>query len=74
MVTDAFALGLATLAAHLARRPTDRRHSYGFGRIEMLAALLNALLMLGVVAGIAHEAIVRLESPPQLAQCPIGPR
>lgn len=66
MVTDAFALGLAALAAHLARRPADRRHSYGFGRVEMLGALLNALLMLGVVAGIAHEAIVRLQSPPQL--------
>ncbi|MEW6728831.1 MAG: cation diffusion facilitator family transporter [Pseudomonadota bacterium] len=67
MVTDAFALGLAALAAWLARRPADRRHSYGFGRVEMLGALINALLMLGVVAGITHEAIVRLQSPPQLA-------
>jgi cobalt-zinc-cadmium efflux system protein len=46
MVTDAFALGLAALAAWLARRPADRRYSYGFGRVEMLGALINALLML----------------------------
>ncbi|MEF3193556.1 MAG: cation diffusion facilitator family transporter, partial [Halothiobacillaceae bacterium] len=52
MVTDAFALGLAALAALLARRPADRRHSYGFGRVEMLGALINGLLMLSVVAGI----------------------
>lgn len=66
MVTDALALGLAALAAWLARRPADRRHSYGFGRVEMLGALINALLMLGVVAGITHEAIARLQSPPQV--------
>ncbi|MEW6693214.1 MAG: cation diffusion facilitator family transporter [Pseudomonadota bacterium] len=66
MVTDALALGLAALAAWLARRPADRRHSYGFGRVEMLGALINALLMLGVVAGITHEAIQRLQSPPQV--------
>jgi cobalt-zinc-cadmium efflux system protein len=66
MVTDALALGLAALAAWLARRPADRRHSYGFGRVEMLGALINALLMLGVVASITHEAIQRLQSPPQV--------
>ncbi len=66
MVTDALALGLAALAAWLARRPADRRHSYGFGRVEVLGALINALLMLGVVAGITHEAIQRLQSPPQV--------
>lgn len=66
MLTDAFALGLAALAAWLARRPADRRHSYGFGRVEMLGALINALLMLAVVAGITHEAIQRLQSPPEV--------
>lgn len=66
MVTDAFALGLAALAALLARRPANRRHSYGFGRVEMLGALINGLLMLIVVAGITQEAIARLQSPPQI--------
>lgn len=60
MVTDAFALALAALAAWLAQRPADSHHSYGFGRVEMLGALVNAVLMLLVVAGIAHEAVSRL--------------
>jgi cobalt-zinc-cadmium efflux system protein len=66
MVTDAFALGLAAIAAWLALRPADRRHSFGFGRVEMLGALLNAVLMLIVVAMIAHEALTRLQSPPSI--------
>ncbi|MEW6765681.1 MAG: cation diffusion facilitator family transporter [Pseudomonadota bacterium] len=72
MLTDAFALGLAALAAWLARRPADRRHSYGFGRVEMLGALINALLMLAVVAGITNEAVQRLQSPPEVAAAAIA--
>ncbi len=64
MVTDAFALGLAAVAALLAQRSADQRHSFGFGRVEMLGALLNAVLMLIVVAMIAYEAVIRLQSPP----------
>ncbi len=64
MLTDAFALGLAAVASWLALRPADRRHSFGFGRVEMLGALLNAVLMLLVVAMIAYEALTRLQSPP----------
>lgn len=64
MVTDAFALGLAAVAARLAQRPADRQHSFGFGRVEMLGAFVNAVLMLIVVLMIAYEAIVRLQAPP----------
>jgi cobalt-zinc-cadmium efflux system protein len=64
MVTDAFALGLAAFASWLAQRTADQRHSFGFGRVEMLGALLNAVLMLVVVAMIAYEAITRMQSPP----------
>jgi cobalt-zinc-cadmium efflux system protein len=63
MVTDASALGIAALAARLALQPPSPRHSYGMARIEVLAALLNALLMLGVVAFIAWEALERLQNP-----------
>ncbi|PKM46683.1 MAG: cation transporter [Gammaproteobacteria bacterium HGW-Gammaproteobacteria-1] len=63
MVTDASALGIAALAARLALQPPSPRHSYGLGRIEVLAALLNALVMLGVVAFIAGEALERLQTP-----------
>ena len=63
MVTDGAALGLALLAAWVAARPPSARHSYGLGRSELFAALINALAMLAVVAGIGIEAWSRFESP-----------
>ncbi len=63
MVTDGAALGLALLAAWIAARPPSARHSYGMGRVELLAALINALAMLAVVFGIGMEAWSRFQSP-----------
>jgi cobalt-zinc-cadmium efflux system protein len=63
MVTDATALGLALLAQHIARRPPSSRHSFGFGRAEALAAFINALAMLGVIAWISVEAFQRFADP-----------
>lgn len=63
MVTDGAALGLSALAAWLASLPPSRRHSYGLGKAELLAALVNALAMLAVVFGIGAEAWQRLQSP-----------
>jgi len=63
MVTDGAALGLALLAAWIAARPPSMRHSYGLGRVELFAAIVNALTMLAVVAGIVVEAWARFETP-----------
>lgn len=63
MFSDSTALGLAALAAWVARRPPSTRHSYGLGRAEVVAALVNALLMLAVVTGIVVHAVERLQSP-----------
>lgn len=63
MVTDSAALGLAALAAWLARRPPSARHSYGLVRAEVVAALINGLFMLAIVAGIVSAAIRRLQAP-----------
>jgi cobalt-zinc-cadmium efflux system protein len=63
MVTDAVALALATLAAWIATHPPSPRHSYGLGRAEVVAALVNALFMLAIVIGIVVEAIERLRTP-----------
>jgi cobalt-zinc-cadmium efflux system protein len=63
MVTDGAALGLGALAAWVARRPPSARHSYGLGRVEILAALINAAAMLVIVALIGHEAFLRLQQP-----------
>ena len=67
MVTDSSALGLAAAAAWLARRPPSTRHSYGLVRAEVLAALVNSLLMLVLIGFIAHEAIDRFGSPREIA-------
>ena len=63
MVTDAAALGLALLAQMIAKRPPSARHSFGFGRAEALAAFVNALAMLALVAWIAVEAAQRFIAP-----------
>ncbi len=67
MVTDGGALALAGVAAWLAKRPQSHRHTYGFARAEILAGLLNALLMLAVIAAITVGAIERLRSPAPVA-------
>ncbi len=63
MLTDAGALGIALFAAWAANQPRGRRHSFGYGRAEVLAALLNGLLLGGVSVGIAVESFTRLGSP-----------
>lgn len=63
MITDSTSLGLAAVAAWLARRPPSLSHSYGLVRAEVLAALLNALFMLAVIGFIVFEAIQRFAAP-----------
>jgi cobalt-zinc-cadmium efflux system protein len=63
MVTDGAALGLGAVAAWMARRPPSERHSYGLGRAEIVAALINAGTMLVIVLGLGYEAVVRLRDP-----------
>jgi cobalt-zinc-cadmium efflux system protein len=63
MFSDAVALGMAGLAAWISRRPPSARHSYGLRRAEVIAALLNSLLMLAVVIAIVVEAVQRIRQP-----------
>jgi cobalt-zinc-cadmium efflux system protein len=63
MATDAASLGLALFAQWIARRPPSRRASYGYARAEVLAAFVNALLLLALVVFIAIEAVERLLTP-----------
>lgn len=64
MLTDTAALGMAWLAARLSRRPADRLRSYGYQRLQILAAFVNGVAFFAVVAWILYEAFVRLASPP----------
>ena len=63
MVTDGAALALALFAQIISRRPPSARHSFGFGRAEALAAFVNAIAMLVLVAWIVGEAITRFYTP-----------
>src|SRR3954447_9630251 len=66
MLTDAAALGLALAAASFAVRPASGRWTFGFRRLEILAAHVNgiALVVVGVV--IVYTAIRRLIDPPDV--------
>lgn len=65
MLTDAAALGIAWGAKRFARREAGPQMSFGYGRVETLAALLNGIFYVGVLVFIVIEAIGRLsESPP----------
>jgi cobalt-zinc-cadmium efflux system protein len=63
MLTDGAALALAAFAAWVARRPPSARHSYGLGRAEVFAALLNAIAMLAIAAALGYEALLRWQDP-----------
>jgi cobalt-zinc-cadmium efflux system protein len=63
MLTDAAALGLAVAAATLARRPAQGQWTFGFRRVEILAAQLNGLTLLLVGVWIVYEAVNRLVDP-----------
>ncbi|GAB4128206.1 MAG: cation diffusion facilitator family transporter [Sideroxydans sp.] len=63
MVNDAAALLLAAGAAWLAQRPPSLRHSYGLGRAEFIAALINSLGLLALIAWLTVSAIERLQTP-----------
>jgi len=66
MLTDGAALALGAFAAWVARRPPSRLHTYGLGRAEVFAAVINASTMLLIAAAIAYEAFVRLGQPREI--------
>ncbi|MEE1803031.1 cation diffusion facilitator family transporter [Streptomyces sp. NPDC101062] len=65
MATDAVGLGMALLAIHFAARPADESRTFGYARAEILAALANCLLLLGVGGYLLYEAVERFITPPE---------
>jgi cobalt-zinc-cadmium efflux system protein len=63
MATDALGLGMALLAIHFANRPATGNRTFGYARAEILAALANCLLLLGVGGYVLYEAIQRFVTP-----------
>jgi cobalt-zinc-cadmium efflux system protein len=66
MATDAGGLLVALLASSLALRPATSKRTWGFARAEVLAATLQAAILLGVGLFVLVEGIRRLFEPPEI--------
>ncbi len=71
MLSDSAALGVSLLAAWLATRPLTARRTFGFHRAEVLAALLNSLLLLTIAGWVGIRAAARLGHPADVAALPV---
>ena len=67
MFTDVAGIGLALAAIWFAARPATSDRTFGYLRLEVMAAVVNALLLFGVAAVILFEAWRRLSEPPDIA-------
>lgn len=63
MLTDAAALALAYVAFRIGKRSADKHRTFGYHRFEVVAGLMNALSLFGIVIWIAYEAIKRFQEP-----------
>lgn len=66
MFSDIAALGLSLFAFRMARRPATAKRTYGYHRVEILAALINGLTLWLIVGIIFHEAYHRFLDPPEV--------
>ncbi|MCW2991359.1 MAG: cation transporter [Solirubrobacterales bacterium] len=71
MLTDAIAIGLALVAARLARRPAAGAMTYGLKRAEILSAQFNGATLLVMALFIVYEGVRRLADPPDVAGTPL---
>lgn len=66
MAADTAGVGLSLLAVMFATRPPTARRTFGYARAEILAAMINAVILFGLSVFIVVEAIRRLISPPSV--------
>lgn len=66
MLTDVAGLGLALMAIQFAERPATPERTYGFYRVEILAALTNGVVLIGISIYILYEAYGRFRNPPEV--------
>lgn len=71
MLTDVIGLGMALAAIQLASQRRDPSHTYGLYRLEVLAALANAILLFGVAGYVLYEASMRFMNPPEVPGLPL---
>jgi len=71
MLSDVAALGLSLLALIYAAKPPTAQKTYGYHRLEILAALVNGLVLWAMAGYILFEAYGRFEQPPAIASLPL---
>lgn len=71
MLADVGGLALILFAINYTRKPATLKHTYGFYRAEILAALLNGVVLILISAYILYEAYGRIFEPPQIQGLPI---
>jgi cobalt-zinc-cadmium efflux system protein len=71
MLTDVGGLGLALFAIWITQRPVNAAKTYGYYRVEILAALANALVLFWVSFYILYEAYRRFQEPPEVNSLPM---
>lgn len=67
MLTDVAALAIALAAIKVGQRPADDRRTFGYRRLEVLAAAFNALMLFAVAIYVCIEAIDRIRAPQHVA-------
>ncbi|MBP1971129.1 cobalt-zinc-cadmium efflux system protein [Virgibacillus natechei] len=67
MLSDFFAIGLALLAFKFGERAASKSKTFGYKRIEILAALANGVILIGISAFVIWHAMERFISPPEVA-------
>jgi len=66
LLSDVASIVLALIAVRLAALPASGRRTFGYMRSEVLAALVNGLLLVAVSVGIGVAAVGRLSDPPEI--------
>lgn len=66
MFVDALALTLSVVALRLSRRPATPNRTFGYYRAEIIAALANGVLLIGISIFILYEAYQRFLTPPEV--------
>ncbi len=71
MLTDVVGLGLALFAIWIAQKPATAEKTYGYYRVEILAALANAVILFAISFYILYEAYRRFKQPPEVPSLPM---
>lgn len=71
VLTDVAGTSLALVAVWFAGRPATKKRTFGYYRVEILTAVINAVLLFGVALFVLVEAYNRLTSPPEVHSGPM---